>query len=271
MGTRGKVSAIHFPSPVSCAYRTTVSYGDGSGASGDVYADTVEIGGVTATGQAVEAATSVSSSFSSDAENDGLVGFAFSSINTVQPEQQQTWFDTVKSSLDQPIFAVTLKYQTAGTYDFGYIDDSKYSGSIVYVPVDSSQGFWQFTADGYSVDGQSTSSSLSAIADTGTSLILIDDSVVSAYYDQVSGAQNSDGYVFDCSATLPDFGITIGGQTFTVPGEYINYAPNGDGTCYGGIQSSSGIGFNILGDVFLKNQYVVFDGGETQLGFAAQA
>jgi len=43
-----------------------ISYGDGSGAAGDVYADTVVLGGVTATSQAVEAATSVSAQFQQD-------------------------------------------------------------------------------------------------------------------------------------------------------------------------------------------------------------
>jgi len=144
----------------------------------------------------------------------------------------------------------------------------------MYTPVDSSQGFWSFTADGYTIDGESTSSSLTAIADTGTSLILVADDVASAYYAKISGSQNSSsagGYVFDCNTTPPDFGIVIRGQNFNVPGKYINYAPNGDGTCYGGIQSSAGIGFNILGDVFLKNQYVVFHAGNMQLGFAPQS
>lgn len=229
---------------------------------------------MTATSQAVEAATSVSSQFSQDAENDGLVGFAFSTINTVTPQQQNTWFDTVKSSLPQQLFAVTLKYQQPGTYDFGFIDSSKYDGSLTYTAVDSSQGFWSFTADGYSVGGTQSSDSLKAIADTGTSLILVSADVVSAYYAKVTGSSNSNtqgGYIFPCTSTLPDFGIVIEGQTFTVPGKYINYAPIGDGTCYGGIQSSAGIGFNILGDVFLKAQYVVFDAANMQLGFAPQA
>jgi hypothetical protein len=40
-------------------YTWKISYGDGSGASGQVYADKVTVGAVTATSQAVEAATSV--------------------------------------------------------------------------------------------------------------------------------------------------------------------------------------------------------------------
>jgi len=47
-----------------------ISYGDGSGGAGDVYADTVVVGGVTATSQAVEAATSVSAQFQQDAKSE---------------------------------------------------------------------------------------------------------------------------------------------------------------------------------------------------------
>lgn len=114
------------------------------------------------------------------------------------------------------------------------------------------------------------------LLDTGTTLLLLDDSVVADYYRQVSGAKNSNqygGYVFPCSTKLPSFTTVIGGYNAVVPGEYINYAPVTDGssTCYGGIQSNSGLGFSIFGDIFLKSQYVVFDSQGPRLGFAPQA
>ncbi|EAW13182.1 pepsin-like aspartic protease [Aspergillus clavatus NRRL 1] len=254
-----------------------ISYGDGSSASGDVYKDTVVVGGVTAHGQAVEAAAQISSQFLQDKNNDGLLGLAFSSLNTVQPQPQTTFFDTVKSSLDRPLFAVTLKHNAPGSFDFGYIDHSKYTGEIAYTDVDNSQGFWSFTADGYSIGGgQSSGSSISGIADTGTTLLLLDDNVVSDFYQHVEGAQNSDeygGYVFPCSAKVPSFTTIIGGYKAVTPGKLINYGPVTDGssTCYGGIQSSGGVGQNIFGDIFLKSQFVVFDSEGPRLGFAAQA
>ncbi|KAJ5328366.1 hypothetical protein N7541_001496 [Penicillium brevicompactum] len=254
----------------------SISYGDGSGASGDVYKDTVTVGGVKATNQAVEAAKQISTQFVQDQNNDGLLGLAFSSINTVSPNPQTTFFDTVKSQLDEPLFAVTLKHNAPGTYDFGFIDKSKYTGSLVYADVDSSQGFWSFTADSYKIGTSAKSSPITGIADTGTTLLLLDDSIVAAYYKQVSGSKNNNsvgGYTFPCSATLPDFTVNINGYNAVVPGKLINYAAitTGSSTCYGGIQSNSGIGFSIFGDIFLKSQYVVFDSQGPRLGFAAQA
>ncbi|KAL8796279.1 MAG: hypothetical protein Q9195_001394 [Heterodermia aff. obscurata] len=254
-----------------------ITYGDGSSSSGNVYTDTVTVGTTTFAGQAVELAEEVSTQFQQDAGNDGLLGLAFSSINTVQPNQQLTFFDNVKSSLTAPLFTVDLKKGEPGTYGFGTIDDSAHTGDIAYVPVDSSQGFWSFTSSGYAIgDGAVNSNSIDAIADTGTTLLLIDDAIVSAYYQGVSGAKNDQsqgGYTYPCSATLPDISFQIGTYKATVPGSYVNYAPTDDSgtTCFGGIQSSQGIGFNIFGDIFLKSQFVVFDGSDSpRLGFAAK-
>jgi hypothetical protein len=254
-----------------------ISYGDGSGAAGTVYADKVVVGGVTATSQAVEAATSVSAQFSSDVDTDGLLGLSFSTLNTVRPTPQKTFFDSVKSSLAKPLFAANLKYHAAGTYDFGYIDTAKYTGAITYVNVDTSQGWWQFSFSGYTVGtGSTVTSSINGIADTGTTLLYLPTAVVRAYYAKVSGSSNSatyGGYVFSCSATLPDFSLTLNGVKLRVPGKYINYSPvqTGSSTCFGGIQTNDGIGFSIFGDIFLKSKYVIFDGASTpRIGFADQ-
>jgi len=255
-----------------------ISYGDGSGAAGVVYHDTVNIGGISVTSQGVEAATSASAEFVSGA-NDGLVGLAFSSINTAKPAQKTFFDNAVAQGLPQSLFAANLKYHATGSYDFGFLDSSKYTGDITYTDVDNSQGFWMFTPTGYAVgSGSVTQASLKGIADTGTTLIMAPDEVVTAYYKQVQGAQNNPqagGYTFPCSTTPPNFTLQIGNYNAVVPGKYINYSPisAGSSTCFGGIQSDASIGFAIWGDVFLKSQYVVFDQTQStpRLGFAAQA
>lgn len=88
----------------------TISYGDGSSSSGDVYTDVVDVGGLSVTGQAVELAKTVSSTFTSDSTTDGLLGLAFSSLNTVSPTPQKTFFDTAKASLDAEVFTADLQF-----------------------------------------------------------------------------------------------------------------------------------------------------------------
>ncbi|KAI1170107.1 secreted aspartic proteinase precursor [Nemania sp. FL0916] len=271
---------LYSPSKSSTAKKLSgddwaISYGDGSSSSGIVYTDVVSIGGLSVAKQAVESAQTVSDSFTSESDLDGLLGLAFSSLNTVEPTQQKTWFDNIKASLDSPLFAVDFKTGgVAGTYDFGFIDSSKYTGSITYATVSTRQGFWEFSASGYAVGSSSfKSSSIDGIADTGTTLLYLPQTIVSAYYAQVSGAKNNNqagGYVFPCSATLPNFTFGVGSARIVIPGSYINYAPYSGSTCFGGIQSSSGIGINIFGDVALKAAYVVFDSTGPRIGWAAK-
>ncbi|KAI0473219.1 secreted aspartic proteinase precursor [Xylariaceae sp. FL0804] len=254
-----------------------ISYGDDSSSHGNVYKDVVSVGGVKFSSQAVEVAKEVSAQFTQDASDDGLLGLAFSTINTVQPQQQNTFFDNVKSNLDSAVWTADLKYHAAGTYNFGKVDKSKYKGSITYTDVDSSDGFWMFEASGYAVGNMSfKSTSFSGIADTGTTLAMLPDKIVSDYYRQVPGAKldsTQGGYVFACATNPPDFVYGVGGHArFTIPGRYINYAPvdeQGD-SCFGGIQSDTGIGFSIMGDIWLKSAFVVFDKSTDtpQIGFA---
>ncbi|KAI8965210.1 endothiapepsin [Daldinia sp. FL1419] len=254
-----------------------ISYGDGSSSSGDVYTDVVTVGGVTFKSQAVEAAKKVSQQFQTDSNNDGLLGLAFSSINTVSPKPQKTFFDNVASSLDTAAWTADLKYHEAGTYDFGVVDKSKYTGDITYTKVDNSDGFWSFSSSGYGVGNSSFKSSpFSGIADTGTTLALLPSEIVQTYYKQVSGAKldaQQGGYVFPCSASLPDFVFGVEDVKFSIPGKFINYAPNDDTTCFGGIQTNEGLPFSIFGDVALKAAFVVFDAseGSPRLGFAKKS
>lgn len=90
-------------------YTWQISYGDGSSSGGDVYVDKVAIGGLTVASQAVEVAKKVSDEFTSDSNNDGLLGLGFGSINTVQPNAQKTYFDNVMSGLDAPVFTADLR------------------------------------------------------------------------------------------------------------------------------------------------------------------
>lgn len=209
----------------------SISYGDGSGAAGNVGTDTVNIGGATVTGQAIEMATAVSQSFVEDTNNNGLVGLAYSKLNTVKPQQQKTFFDNVMPSLAQPVFTADLRKAAAGSYEFGNIDATKFNGTMAWIPVNTTQGFWQFSSTKFAVGtGQPQAGNPvgQAIADTGTTLIIADPTVVNGYYSQVPSAQNNaqvGGITVDCNAQLPDLMLDIGGNYMArVKGADINFA-----------------------------------------------
>ncbi|OAA41767.1 secreted aspartic proteinase precursor [Metarhizium rileyi] len=84
-----------------------------------------------------------------------------------------------------------------GKYNFGYIDSTAHTGAIAYTPVDSGEDFWTFTSTGYVVgSGSLTRTSIYGNADTGTTLLLLPDSIVEA---------SQGGYTFCYSVNLPSF------------------------------------------------------------------
>lgn len=207
----------------------SISYGDGSGAAGNVGTDTVNIGGATVTSQAIELATAVSSSFVADTQSNGLVGLAFSKLNTVQPNQQKTFFDNAMPDLAEPVFTADLKHATAGAYEFGTIDSTKFNGSLSWAAINTTNGFWQFSSSKFAVGTGAAQDATGgqAIADTGTTLMLVNTDVASAYYSEVTGAANDQeagGITFPCDAALPDLSVDIGGNYMAViPGNLINF------------------------------------------------
>lgn len=102
-----------------------ISYGDGSSASGNVFTDNVTVAGITIPNQSVEAAEKLSESFLQDGGNDGLLGLAWPSINTVSPNTVKT---PVENMIDQkliaePLFTVKLGHETQPSfYSFGESD-----------------------------------------------------------------------------------------------------------------------------------------------------
>jgi hypothetical protein len=169
----------------------------------------------------------------------------------------------------------------AGNYNFGFIDHTEFTGNITFVNVNFTTGFWLFTSDGFSMGNPNGPATMPhrAIVDTGTSFMVMQPAIVQAYYGQVKSAKNDTtigGYVFSCQEQLPDFILHIGAHKAIVPGDFIKYAPIDTDSvataklCVGGIQSIGNLRINIYGDVFIKSQFVVFDGGKKQLGFASK-
>lgn len=92
------------------------AYADDSDARGIVYNDVVTLGNITVQNQSVEVAQNVSEDFSSDPESSGVLGLSFGYGNTVEPTQQNTWFNNILPNLTRGLFTANLQYK-AGTFD----------------------------------------------------------------------------------------------------------------------------------------------------------
>jgi len=281
---KGKAAGKHIFDPSKSTTMTgstwQISYGDGSSASGIVVTDTLTIGGIAIKNQAIECANELSSSFQSGA-GDGLLGLAMGNINTVKPNRVQTPIENMITQKD-----ITAKLFTAylgswrdkaeddrgqSFYTFGYIDRDILKHSNVLEPywtplVDVQQGFWKFDSPSFTINGKLiTRSGNSAIADTGTTLALVDDVTCEAIYAAIPGAKYDNmnqGWVFPTNTTesnLPLVGFAVGneGKVFNCGKEDLLFAETEPGWCYGGIQSRGDLPFDILGDTWLKGVYAV--------------
>jgi hypothetical protein len=224
-----------------------------------------------------------------------LTSFFLSVHSTVTPTPAKTPLENMIQDklVDQGLVTVKLdKGDSSGFYAFGEIPDEVGEPTCTYfflrlnttlintfniiatgTAVDTSQGFWMFPSPQFKVGSTTHANSSSgnqAIADTGTTLMLVSDQEVSSYYAAVSGSKldnSAGGYVFPSSTKPPDFSFSAGETFFTVPGELIAFADMGNGTTFGGIQSRGSLNFSIYGDVALKAVYTVFDEQNTRIGF----
>ena len=98
-------------------------------------------------------------------------------------------------------------------------------GSLTYTAVNSSGGLWQFDLNQYAVAGNTYGGAVSpAIADTGSSLLMLDPTIVDNYYEQVpTSSDDQQGKIFPCDTALPDFSFGIENSMATIPGSLLNY------------------------------------------------
>lgn len=153
-------------------------------------------------------------------------------------------------------------------YTFGYVDQDAISATGVsepkYADVDSSQGFWQIQSTSATINGDTiTRSRNTSIMDTGTTLCLVDDTLVDAVYKAIPGSkydQSSQGYVFPSNISaddLPDVQLAIGDAMVAFQKEDLGFADAGNGMVYGSIQSRGSMDMDIYGDAVLKAMYAV--------------
>jgi len=256
----------------------SIEYGSGS-LSGFLSVDDVKVGTVTVSKQGFAEATNEPGLSFSLAKFDGILGMAFQtiSVDSVPP----VFATMVKQGVvAKPEFAFYLPSSSGSTGELllGGTDPSHYSGNFIYQPL-SSETYWEFELGAFTVGGKTATSTLRAVADTGTSLLAGPTADVKNIAAMVGASPiflNPNEFTVPCTSlpTMPNIELTIAGKTFTLaPKDYVlQISSLGQSICLFGM---TGIDIPaprgplwIMGDIFLRKYYTVFDYGNKRLGFA---
>ncbi|XP_069495794.1 pepsin A-like [Ambystoma mexicanum] len=242
-----------------------IHYGTGS-MTGVIGYDTVQVGSLVVTEQAFGVCTT-EAPFFHKMPYDGILGMAYpqDAHDRATPVFDNMWNQGL---LPEDLFSVYLSEDgdSGSVMILGGIDSSYYSGDLNWVPV-SRQRYWQITMDSITMNGNviACDGGCQAIVDTGTSLIVGSASGVASIQNAIGATQNSNGhYQVDCDSisSLPDITFNINGVGYPVPASaYIN-----EKHCTSNFHVTTR--FWILGDVFIRQYYTVFDRAANAVGFA---
>uniref|UniRef100_A0A7N9CXM6 pepsin A n=1 Tax=Macaca fascicularis TaxID=9541 RepID=A0A7N9CXM6_MACFA len=229
----------------SSTYQSTsgtlsITYGTGS-MTGILGYDTVQVGGISDTNQIFGLSETEPGSFLYYAPFDGILGLAYPSISSsgATPVFDNIWDQGLVS---QDLFSVYL------------------SCKLVAV------GYWQISVDSITMNGEAIACAegCQAIVDTGTSLLTGPTSPIANI--QSDRSQRELRRRGDCSAisSLPDIVFTINGIQYPVPPSAYILQVRGAWTPESGE-------LWILGDVFIRQYFTVFDRANNQVGLAPVA
>ncbi|XP_018606241.1 pepsin A-like isoform X2 [Scleropages formosus] len=250
----------------------SIQYGTGS-MTGVLGYDTVQVGGYTITNQ-IFGLSKTEALFMEYMQADGILGLAFPSISS---SGATPVFDNMMNEglLSQDLFSVYLSSnsETESAVIFGGIDPSYYTGNIYWIPL-TSDSYWQITMDSVIINGNTVAcaNGCQAIVDTGTSVIVGPSSDIQNINSWLGASEDQFGDSFvSCSnvQSLPHVTFTLNGYTFTLSASaYISQTSQ---NCKTGFGSGGSDQLWILGDVFIRQYYAIFDRSKTSVGLAAIA
>jgi hypothetical protein len=156
--------------------------------------------------------------------------------------------------------------ETDGELNFGAVNNARFSGALEWIPcVSNDLGFWQIPASYPGISGQRT-----AIIDSGTSFILMPPADAEALHSSIPGVQR-DGETFQVPCdTKAELTFTFGTRNFSVATRDWRGGKLDTGLCRSNVIGRQTFGEQewLVGDVFLKNVYAVFDAeGGGRVGF----
>uniref|UniRef100_UPI00398F3A34 gastricsin-like n=1 Tax=Pristiophorus japonicus TaxID=55135 RepID=UPI00398F3A34 len=256
----------------------SMAYGSGS-LSGFFGYDTVNVAGITIQHQEFGLSQNEPGSAFIYSKFDGILGLAYPGLSA---GGATTVFDSMMRDnlVSQPIFSVYLgrvpNSQEGGEVTFGGVDNSMYTGEIVWVPV-IQELYWLIPMQGVLLNGRPTfcTRGCQAMVDTGTSLLTAPSQELEELMQYIGARQDQYGeYVVNCGsvANMPSLTFVINGFDLTIPAsayikQYNGYCTAAFEPTYLPAPTRNGP-FWILGDVFLREFYSIYDRGNNRMGFA---
>eukprot|EP00117_Sycon_ciliatum_P027354 scpid33341/ scgid22239/ Cathepsin D len=250
-----------------------INYGSGS-LKGFLSKDNVEVSGYTVQGQVFGETTYFVSDMFAHSQADGLLGLAFKMISA---DHVTPFFRNLINSgaVQNGSFAFYLANDgdstSGGELLLGGTDPAHYTGAFNYVNL-ISESWWLFNMAGGSFGSTPIcQGGCTAIADTGTSMIVGPQQDVSAILQAINAYPAQGVYMVSCDSipSMPALVFTIAGVKHTLsPNQYIIKIQSQCLAGFAGMTSGPGSPQWILGDPFLRAYYTEFDMANQRLGFA---
>lgn len=174
--------------------------------------------------------------------------------------------------MDKPIFTTYLskcpqeRCKNGGIITFGD-EDIKNCGEVEqWVAVDSRQAHWAFSMNGFKVGETFIPVRETAISDTGTSHLIVPESVMKVVKEKLRPKELSGGYLMECDSKF-QFSIVIDHMEYQIGPEHLLIPAGTSGLCQLAMVSGN-IPFVLLGDPFIRAFCQVHDVKKRMLGFA---
>lgn len=252
-----------------------VTYGTGQ-VAGDVATDTIAFAGFTLDSFGFGVANNVSDQLNSYVM-DGILGLGRAKSNEIGTQTVMEMLED-KKLLKSNVLGVHLQRNADNVHDgvitFGDVDKQYFQGDLSYTKTTSDDGLWEIPADGAGFGDKKASfpTGTTAIVDTGTSYVLMPSADAASLHALIPGSkQSGETYSVPCDTNAP-VQFTFSGITYDVsPKDYVT-APDSNGNCQSNIVGHQPFGPHtwLLGDVFLKNVYTVFDFDQNRVGFGVR-
>jgi saccharopepsin len=242
---------------------------------GKVARDVVNVGGLSIVDQEFGEATKVFGGVFRDAPFDGIFGLAFDNIATADMTSPVQNLITDKL-LHKSMFSLWLNGTDAGSKAgelyLGGVDRSKFEGNVVFTPV-IRKGFWEITLQKVYVGSEKLGVRRNTVVASGSTLIIIPVEDSYRLHRMLKFSKGESGhYTIPCGeiSSLPIINLNIGSSNFSMtPSDYVIEWGGDCMSAFVGrdIQSPTGPIW-VLGSVFLRSYYTVFDVARGRLGFA---